>query len=147
MRCLSFNSRPAFPSFFINCCCLRRCRRLLVLVTSFILSAHKLRILLKDMDNRRHNLLTNNTQYVVCTYRISGAENYRLTCCVSNISNMSKTNFYYVHDYCTPHCVSLFLHSFCPPHCYKQFYQTTNKIYQFRMLSHSTLRKKICEYR
>jgi hypothetical protein len=139
MLCLSFNSCPVFPSFFINCSCLRRCRRLLVLVTPFILSAHKLRILLKEMDNRSHNLLMNNKQYVVCTHRISGTENYRLTCCVSNIYSISNTNFYYVHDSCTPHCVSLFLHLFCPPQCYKQFYQTINKIYQFRMLSHSIM--------
>jgi hypothetical protein len=137
---LSFNSFTAFPSFSINCSSLRRCRRLLVLVTSFILSTHKLRILLKEMDNRRHNLLMNNKQYIVCTHRISGAENYRLTCCVSNIYNTSNTNFYYVHDSCTPRCVSLFLHSFCPPRCYNQFYQTTDKIYQFRMLSNSILR-------
>ena len=108
MLCLSFNSCPAFPSFFINGSCLRRCCRLQVLVTSFIFSAHKLRILLKEMDNRRHNLLMNK-QYIVCTHRISGAENYRLTCCASNVYNISNTNFYYIHDSCTPHCVSLFL--------------------------------------
>ena len=128
MLCLPFNSCPAFPSFFVNCSCLRRCRRLLVLVTSFILSAHKLRILLKEKDNRRHNLLMNNKQYIVCKHRISGAENCRLTCCVGSIYNTSNIKFYYVHGSCTPHSVSLFLHSFCPPHCYNQFYETKNKI-------------------
>jgi len=111
-----------------------------VLVTSFILSARKLRILLKEMDNRRHNLLTNNKQYTVCEYRTSGAENERLTCSARNIYNTSNTNFYYVLHSCSPHCDSLFLRSFCPPHYYNQFYQSTNKIYRIRMLSHSVMR-------
>lgn len=91
-----FHSCPAFPSFFIKWSCLRRCRRLLELVTSFILSGHKLRILLKEIDNRRHNPLMHNKQYTVCTHRISVRENYRLTCWVSNIYNIIRTSIMYM---------------------------------------------------
>jgi hypothetical protein len=109
MLCLSFTSCPAFHSFFINCSCIRRCRSPLVLVMSFILSACKLRILFKEMVNRRLDFLVNNKQYIVCTNRIYRAENYRFTCCARNTYNISYTNSYCVHDSCTPHCVTLFV--------------------------------------
>ena len=104
MLCLSFNSRPAFPSLFINCSSRRRCRHLLVLVTSFVcFSACKLRILLKDIDNCRHNRLVNNKRHTVSTRTISGAEKYRLTHCVTFTTYVKRISV--MHMILVPHIV------------------------------------------